>query len=67
VPIISNLPAELAEITRVLRPSGTAVHLFASPPPDGLTAGLIAAGYQHDHFQRGGVELFRWWSAGLEP
>jgi SAM-dependent methyltransferase len=59
-----NLPAELAEITRVLRPSGTAVHLFASPPPEQLTHALTQAGYLHDHYQRGSVALFRWWTPG---
>jgi SAM-dependent methyltransferase len=57
-----NLQAEMAEITRVLRPSGTAIHLFASPPPSHLTSDLTAAGYRHDYFQRGGVTLHRWWT-----
>jgi ubiquinone/menaquinone biosynthesis C-methylase UbiE len=57
-----NLHAEVAEITRVLRPSGTAVHLFASPPPDALTSGLTEAGYLNDHYQRGSVALHRWWT-----
>lgn len=57
-----NLQAEIAEITRALRPSGTAIHLFTSPPPDHLTNGLTAAGYLHDYFQRGGVALHRWWT-----
>jgi hypothetical protein len=56
-----NLPAEVAEIARVLRPSGTALHLFASPPPDRLTSGLTEAGYLNDHYQRGNVALHRWW------
>ena len=57
-----NLPAELAEITRVLRPTGTAIHLFASPPPDTLTSGLTQAGYLNDRYQRGSVALHRWWT-----
>jgi SAM-dependent methyltransferase len=59
-----NLHAELAEIARVLRPSGTAVHLFASPPPEQLTTAFTQAGYLHDHYQRGNVALFRWWTPG---
>lgn len=55
-----NLRAEMAEITRVLRPSGTAIHLFASPPPDDLTNGLTEAGYLHDHYRNGTVALHRW-------
>ncbi len=55
-----NLRAEMAEITRVLRPSGTAIHLFASPTPDDLTNGLTEAGYVHDHYRSGSVTLHRW-------
>lgn len=44
-----NLQAEIAETSRVLRPSGTAIHLFASPPPGHLTSELNAAGCIHDH------------------
>jgi hypothetical protein len=62
-----NLQAEVAEITRVLRPSGTAIHLFANPPPDHLTNGLTAAGYRHDYFQRDGVTLHRWWTRSTPP
>lgn len=57
-----NLRAELAEITRVLRPTGTAIHLFASPPPASLTSGLTEAGYLNDHYRRGSVALHRWWT-----
>ena len=50
-----SLPRELAEIERVLRPGGTAVHLFgveAAGPLDGpLFHGLVDGGYRHDVHQ----------------
>jgi SAM-dependent methyltransferase len=57
-----RLDAELAEIHRVLRRGGVAVHLFAQPPPAAVSDGLDAAGYGADRVVEGQVVLWRrWW------
>jgi SAM-dependent methyltransferase len=56
-----RLAGEITEIDRVLAPGGTAVHLFAQPPPDPVSRALTAAGYRSDVHVAGGVTLWRLW------
>jgi SAM-dependent methyltransferase len=59
-----DLPAELAEIGRVLRPDGLALHLIGQPSPapvdDALHAALIGAGYSADSYLVAGVPQRRY-------
>ena len=58
------LPDELAEIERVVKPGGTAMHLFGTP--DGVQSGnplhkpLVAHGYLLDTYQKGGLQIVRY-------
>jgi hypothetical protein len=60
-----NLPEELEEIERVVKPSGFAVHLFGTPhatqPDNPLHQPLVAHGYQPDSYQNGHVSLRTYW------
>jgi SAM-dependent methyltransferase len=52
---------EVAEIERVLAVGGTAVHLFAQPPPPAVADTLQGAGYRADRHEAGAVALWRLW------
>lgn len=56
-----NLPDELAEIERVVKPGGTALHLFGAPgatqPDNPLHQPLVAAGYQPGTYQERGTSI----------
>jgi SAM-dependent methyltransferase len=69
-----DLPAELAEIERVVAPGGIAMHLFGAPdavsPEDPLTKGLVADGYRPETYQDGPLVVDRYWKqlgAGNHP
>lgn len=55
------LPEELAEIERVVRPGGIAMHLFGTPRADQsdnpLFQALLADGYHPDSFQEGDIRI----------
>jgi SAM-dependent methyltransferase len=59
-----DLPAELAEVERVLRPDGVALHLVGRPFPlpadDPLHIGLLRAGYTADPYRAGTADLARY-------
>ena len=63
-----DLPAELAEIDRVVRPDGVAVHLIGLPYPapetDALHRSLLAADYTADTYHAGADRLRRYWRRG---
>ncbi len=57
---------ELHEIRRILKPGGTAVHLFgaasaSSMASSPLHAQLVASGYQPDTYQKGPVQILEYW------
>jgi hypothetical protein len=59
-----NLPEELEEIERVVKPSGFAVHLFGTPhaqPDNPLHQPLVAHGYQPDSYQNKHVSVRTYW------
>jgi ubiquinone/menaquinone biosynthesis C-methylase UbiE len=59
-----DLTAELAEVERVLRPDGVALHLVGRPFPlpadDPLHVGLLRAGYTADPYRAGTADLARY-------
>lgn len=59
-----DLPRELPEIERVLRPGGMALHVFGVPaagPSDGpLFRALLAAGYRYDRHRAQGLLIHRY-------
>jgi SAM-dependent methyltransferase len=59
-----DLLAELAEVERVLRPDGVALHLVGRPFPlpadDPLHVGLLGAGYTADPYRAGTSDLARY-------
>ena len=57
-----SLPDELAEIERIVRPGGEAMHLFGTSgaPGQSLDEHLIAAGYASDPFEREGIRMQRY-------
>jgi SAM-dependent methyltransferase len=56
-----RLPREVAEIDRVLTGGGTAVHLFAQPPPPAVADALRGVGYRADRYEADAVVLWRLW------
>lgn len=60
-----NLPKELPEIDRVVKPGGTAMHLFGTPDADQsdnrLHQPLIAHGYRPGTYQTGNIRIRRYW------
>jgi SAM-dependent methyltransferase len=60
-----DLAAELAEVERVLRPDGIALHLVGRPWPapegDPLHLALTGAGYTADAYDAGSTRLCRYW------
>ena len=60
-----NLPDELAEIERVVKPGGSAMHLFGAPgatqPNNPLHPPLVAAGYQPGTYQKRGTHISTYW------
>lgn len=60
-----NLPAELAEIERVVAPGGIAMHLFGAPdavsPDNPVMKALVAAGYRPDSYRGGQLLVYRYW------
>ena len=59
------LPEELAEIERVVKPGGIAMHLFETPraaqPDNPVHQPLIAHGYQPDSYEEGHVHIRKYW------
>ncbi len=59
-----DLPAELSEVERVLRPDGVALHLVGRPYPlpadDPLHVALLRAGYTADPYRGGTADLARY-------
>ncbi len=57
-----QLPDELAEIERVVRRGGAALHLVGPPSPetDELDAALVTAGYEAGSYREGGVDKRRY-------
>jgi SAM-dependent methyltransferase len=60
-----NLSEELAEIERVVKKGGTAMHLFGAPgaaqPHNPLHQPLLADGYQAGAYEEGGVHILTYW------
>ncbi len=60
-----NLPEELPEIERVVKPGGTAMHLFgtssAAQPGNPLYQQLMERGYQPETYQKGNIHIRRYW------
>lgn len=57
-----TLPDELAEIERVVKPGGTAMHLLPDPvqSDDPLRKPLVAYGYLLDTYQKGDLQIVRY-------
>jgi SAM-dependent methyltransferase len=60
-----DLAPELAEVERVVKEGGTAMHMFAGP---GVTQSgnplhdpLLAHGYRSDIFEKGDLRMIRYW------
>lgn len=60
-----NLPKELPEIDRVVKPGGTAAHLFGADSAAALERPLIQSlvdnGYHRDSYERGQLHIHRYW------
>jgi SAM-dependent methyltransferase len=60
-----DLARELAEIERVVKPAGTAMHLFGAPGithhDNPLHAALLTHGYRSDTFDNGDTRMIRYW------
>jgi SAM-dependent methyltransferase len=60
-----DLERELAEIERVVKEGGTAMHMFGAPgctqSDNPLHGPLLAHGYRSDTFETGDVRMIRYW------
>ncbi len=60
-----DLAPELAEVERVVKEGGTAMHMFGSPvvtqSSNPLHDPLLAYGYRSDFFEKGDVRMIRYW------
>lgn len=64
-----KLDEELREIERVVKPGGTAMHLFgsASAVDNPLHEQLVTSGYQSDTYQKESLQIHRYWKQAGEP
>ncbi len=61
-----RLSAELHEIERIVRPGGTAVHVFGAASASSVASGplhaqLVASGYQQDTYHKGSLTILQYW------